>query len=44
MGDPSTVAPAVSREEQLREIVEGMTTRTLKADKARLLAILDGWA
>lgn len=33
---------AKSRDEQLREIVEGMTAKTIKRDKARLLAILNG--
>jgi len=33
---------AKSRDEQLREIIEGMTAKTLKKDKARALSILDG--
>lgn len=33
---------AKSRDEQLREIIGHMTPKTLKRDKARLLAILDG--
>jgi AcrR family transcriptional regulator len=33
---------AKSRDEQLREIIEGMTAKTLKKDKARALALLNG--
>lgn len=33
---------AKSRDEQLREIIEGMTTKTLKKDKTRALALLNG--
>jgi hypothetical protein len=35
---------AKSRDEQLREIIRRMTLKTLKKDKARALAILDGKA
>ncbi len=33
---------AKSRNEQLREIIERVTPKTWKRDKARLLALLDG--
>jgi len=42
IGDTPAPGPAVSRDEQLREIIEGVTPKTWKRDKARLLAILDG--
>ena len=35
---------AKSRDEQLREIIAGMTPKTVETDKARALAILDGKA
>jgi len=35
---------AKSRDEQLREIVDGMTPKTWKKDRTRLLAIMDGKA
>ena len=35
---------AKSRDEQLREIIGQMNHKTLKRDKSRLLAILDGKA
>ena len=37
-----TMNGAKSRDEQMREIIEGVTPRTWKKDKARLLALLDG--
>ena len=37
-------AGAKSRNEQLREIIRRMASKTLKKDKVRLLAILDGKA
>jgi len=39
-----TMNGAKSRDEQMREIIEKVTPRTWKTDKARLLALLDGKA
>jgi hypothetical protein len=41
-GDTPALAllPAKTRDEKLREIIEGMTPKTLKKDKARLLGLL----
>lgn len=41
IGDSPALLPAKTRDEQLREIIEGMTPKTLKKDKARLLKLLE---
>jgi hypothetical protein len=41
IGEAAALPPAKPRDDQLREIIESVTPKTCKRDKARLLAILD---
>ena len=42
MGDMPALLPAKTRDEELREIIGGMTAKTMKKDKVRALALLNG--
>ena len=41
MGDMPALLPVKTRDEELREIIGGMTAKTMKKDKVRALALLN---